>query len=180
MTETPFGDVKSVPSAEPFFETPDHTKSRSVPPAFKRAVGNLGKNKKARSSVRQLKPEDIQRIQEYYELLAMGVSLYKPAVSTAILDEVSILSADGEEKETTTRAALCAQAWGELAKENDGVRRIVLMMVETGAWSKVFMANLPILVAALPDDALSRLMSRFMPAHTADDDTAEFREESAA
>lgn len=178
MTETSgFGDVKSAPGAESIFDTPDHTKSRTVPPGIKRAVGKLGANKKARSNVRQLKADDIQRIEEYYDLFAFAVGMYKPAVANAIRDEVTVKGIDGEEDLTTTRAAVCAQAWGELAKENDGVRRVILMMVETGAWSKVAMANLPILVAALPDDALSRLMSRFMPFNGGnDDDTLSFGE----
>lgn len=170
MTETPFGEIKSAPDAESIFETPDHTKSRTVPPGVKRAFGKLGANKKTRSGVRALKPEDIARLEEYYDLLAFAVGMYKPAVAEAIRDDVttSYETAEGLVTQTTTRAALCAQAWGELAKENDSVRRMILMMVETGAWSKVFMANLPILVAALPDDALSRLMSRFMPMQTDD------------
>lgn len=172
--------MKSAPGAESIFDTPDHTKSRSMPPGIKRAVGKLGANKKPRSGVRQLRPEDIDRIAEYYDLFAFAVGMYKPAVAEAIRDEVTTSHelADGStHTETTTRAMVCAQAWGELAKENDGVRRVILMMVETGAWSKVAMANLPILVAALPDDALSRLMSRFMPFNGGnDDDTLPFGE----
>lgn len=179
MTETPFGDVKSAPDAAHVFDTPDHTKSRSIPPGVKRVVGKMGQNKKPRSGVRQLRPEDVQRLEEYYDMFAWAMQMYKPAVSQAILDEVTVKGIDGEEDSTTTRAALCAQAWGELAKENDGVRRMILMLVETGAWSKVFMANMPILVAALPDDALSRLMARFIPAHT-DEATSEFQEDYAA
>lgn len=179
MTETPFGELRDAPETTTVFDTPDHTKSRSIPPGVKRVVGKMGQNKKARSGVRQLRPDDIQRIEEYYDMFAWAMQMYKPAVSQAILDEVTVKGIDGDEDSTTTRSALCANAWGELAKENDGVRRMILMLVETGAWSKVFMANMPILVAALPDDALSRLMSRFMPTHT-DEATSEYAEENAA
>lgn len=173
MTQTPFGNVSDAPEAAAIFETPDHTKSRTVPPGVKRAIGKMGTNKKTRSGVRPLRPEDIQRIEEYYDMFAWAMQMYKPSVAQAILDEVTVRGIDGEEDTTTTRAALCAQAWGELAKENDGVRRIILMLVETGAWSKVFMANMPILVAALPDDALSRLMARFMPTNMESEDDTE-------
>lgn len=179
MTESvpEFSAPISAPDAESMFSAPDHTKSRSIPPGIKKAVGRLGSNKKARGGPRQLRPEDIERIADYYDMFAWAMQTYKPAVADAIRDEITIKSIDGDEEssETTTRALACAQAWGELAKENDSVRRLILMMVETGAWSKVMMVNLPILVAALPDDALSRLMSRIMPTPTADDTAEEWR-----
>lgn len=175
MTEsTPeFASPIPKPDAESVFTTPDHSKSRSVPPGVKRVLNNMGGNKKTRGGPRQLKPDDIKRIEEYYDMLAWAMSMYKPAVAEAIRDEVRTVHMDGDEEitEVFTRAELCAQAWGELAKENDSVRRMILFMVETGAWSKVMMANLPILVAALPDDALSRLMSRVMPVRVPDDTT---------
>lgn len=173
MTDTipEFAAPIPAPEAEGMFSAPDHTKSRSVPPGIKRALGKMGTNKKTRGGPRQLRAEDIQRIEEYYDMLAWAMKMYKPAVAAAIQDEITIKSLDGDDEitETTTRAAQCAQAWGELAKENDSVRRFILMLVETGAWSKVMMVNLPIVVAALPDDALSRLMFRFMPVPTNDD-----------
>lgn len=173
MTDTipEFAAPIPAPEAAGMFDAPDHTKSRSVPPGVKKAFSKLGTNKKVRGGPRQLRAEDIQRIEEYYDMFAWAVAMYKPAVADAIRDEITIKSLDGDDEisETTTRAAQCAQAWGELAKENDSVRRFILMLVETGAWSKVMMVNLPIVVAALPDDALSRLMSRFMPIPDADD-----------
>jgi hypothetical protein len=149
------------------FDAPDHTKSRTVPPGIKRALGKMGNNKKPRGGPRQLNAEDINRLEEYYDGLAWAMSMYKPAVADAIHDTVTL--GEGDDVYTVTRARMCAEAWGDLAKENDSVRRLILMMVETGVWSKVIMVNLPILVAALPDDALSRLMFRFMPNPTRDD-----------
>ena len=104
------------------------------------------------------------------------MTLYKPAVAEAIRDEVRIGSE--EDAHTITRARYCAEAWGELAKENDAVRRGILLLVETGVWSKVFMANMPILVAALPDDALSRLMGKFLPNNFGASPEPEFVEET--
>lgn len=173
MTETipDFETPTVAPDAESMFSTPDHTKSRNVPPGIKRAIGKLGANKKVRGGPRPLKPDDIQRIEDYYDMLAWAVTAYKPDVALAIRDEVTVSEDEDGTRETATRARLCAEAWGELAKENDSVRRVILFMVETGAWSKVMMLNLPIIVAALPDDALSRLMFHFMP-HSAADDSA--------
>lgn len=160
VTQTPeFGPA--IPAPDAVFDAPDHKASRTVPPGVKKALGKLGTNKKPRGGPRQLTAEDINRVEEYYDMLAWAMVIYKPAVADAIQDTVSIGSDD--DKRQITRARYCAEAWGDLAKENDAVRRVVLMLVETGVWSKVFMANLPILVAALPDDALSRLMGKFLP-----------------
>lgn len=162
MTEIPeFGVPIPAPEAAGMFDAPDHTASRTVPPGVKRALGKLGTNKKPRGGPRQLSGEDINQIENYYDFIAMAMVLYKPAVADAISDTVTI--GNDDEKREITRARYCAEAWGDLAKENDSVRRVILMLVETGVWSKVAMANLPILVAALPDDALSRLMGRFIP-----------------
>lgn len=165
MTDMPeFTTPIPAPEAAGMFEAPDHTASRTVPPGVKRALGKLGTNKKPRGGPRQLTGDDINRIEEYYDGIAWAMMMYKPAVAEAIRDEVRIGSE--EDGQQITRARYCAEAWGDLAKENDSVRRAILMLVETGVWSKVFMANLPILVAALPDDALSRLMGRFIPTPT--------------
>lgn len=160
MTTPEFGDAIPAPNAD-MFDAPDHKASRVVPPGVKKAIGKLGTNKKPRGGPRQLTGDDITRIEEYYDGIAWAAMLYKPAVGEAIRDSVTVGS--DEDAHEITRARYCAEAWGELAKENDTVRRAILMLVETGVWSKVFMANLPILVAALPDDALSRLMGKFVP-----------------
>lgn len=164
MTTPEFEAPIPAPDAAGMFDAPDHTKSRTVPPGVKRALGKLGTNKKPRGGPRQLTGEDINRVEEYYDFIALAMTMYKPAVAAAIRDEITI-GIDDDEREIT-RARYCAEAWGDLAKENDSVRRVILMLVETGVWSKVAMANLPILVAALPDDALSRLMGRFIPTPT--------------
>lgn len=165
MTDVPeFGVPIPAPEAAGMFDAPDHTASRTVPPGVKRALGKLGTNKKPRGGPRQLTSDDINRIEEYYDGIAWAMTMYKPAVADAISDTIELGSDD--EKREITRARYCAEAWGDLAKENDSVRRVILMLVETGVWSKVAMANLPILVAALPDDALSRLMGRIIPAPT--------------
>lgn len=163
MTEPTAEFASAIPAPDTVFDAPDHRASRTVPPGIKKAIGKLGTNKKPRGGPRQLTDDDVVRIEEYYDMLAWAMSMYKPAVADAIRDEIRI----GDTKEVPgyaiSRARYCAEAWGELAKENDGVRRVILMLVETGVWSKVFMANLPIMVAALPDDALSRLMGTFVP-----------------
>lgn len=156
------------------FSTPDHTQSRNVPPGVRKALGKLGQNKKPRNGPRPLRAEDTQRIVEYYDMLAWAMQMYKPAVAKAIRDDVRIGEEDDENATSISRAQYCADAWTELAKENDSVRRAILFMVETGAWSKVMMANAPILIAALPDDVLSRLFMSFMPTPAADETTVDW------
>jgi hypothetical protein len=166
VTEPTQEFASAIPAPEAVFEAPNHKASRTVPPGVKTALGKLGNNKKPRGGPRQLTADDVTRLEEYYDMLAWTMQMYKPAVADAIRDTIKV----GEDEEIT-RARYCAEAWGDLAKENDSVRRIVLMLVETGVWSKVFMANLPIMVAALPDDALSRLMGKFIPNTAATPDT---------
>lgn len=175
-----FGTPIVPPNAESIFEPPNHTKSRDVPPGVKKVIGKLGNNRKPRGGPRPLKPEDRQKLEDYYTMIAWGLSPIKPKVSDAIMEQLPIGEPDEDGRtETATRAHQCAQAWYELAQQNDSVRRMVLMLVETGAWSKVMMLNAPIIVAALPDDALSRLMDRFIPSPVADDTTV-IREDYAA
>jgi hypothetical protein len=173
MTTPEFETPIPAPNAD-MFEAPDFKASRTVPPGVKKAIGKLGNNRKPRGGPRQLTSDDITRIEEYYDGIAWAMTMYKPAVALAIRDTVQI--GGEEDAREITRARYCAEAWGELAKENDTVRRVILMMVETGVWSKVAMANLPILVAALPDDALSRLMGRFVPTFTGSPDVEETEE----
>lgn len=143
---------------------PDHSKSRKMPPGVQKAMGKLGNNKKARGGPRALKEDDIQKIEDYYYLLGVTMMPFKPAVTNAINEPVGDTSESGDSSVGSNRAHMCALAWYELANQNDSVRRVLLMFIEGGAWSAVFMANLPILMAALPDDALSRIFARIMPA----------------
>jgi len=41
----------------------------------------------------------------------------------------------------------CAEAWDELAKQNASVKRVLEMVLQTGAWSAVIAAHFPIALA---------------------------------
>lgn len=160
-----FSPPQAAPGAAGLFETPDHTKSKDsvpIPPGVRKAASRLGANKKLRGGPRKLTDDDRQKIIDYYDMLAWALKNYKPAVAEAIKDRSILEFADGEPVYGPARTEICADAWMELAEQNDSVRRVILMLVETGAWSKLFMAHTPILLAALPDDVLSRVMLKFM------------------
>lgn len=166
MTEPTMEFAQAVPKPEAagLFETPDHKQSRTVPPGVTKVFSKLGNNKKARGGPRPLKPTDLVKLEDYYQMMAFAVNPFKPQVADAIMAEVNIPSEiEGGEGTVTTRAHMCAESWYDLAQENDSVRRMLLGLIETGAWSKVLMANMPILLAALPDDFLMRMTMKFMP-----------------
>lgn len=143
-------DLPLQPSAATF--GPDHTKStedsepkpipkinqKNPPRSTKSVFSNLGQNKKARSGVRKLDEKDREKIASLYVFAAMPLQAFKPKVAAAM--------AAGADK--------CADAWMELAQENDTVRRSILMLIEGGVWGKVFIAHTPILLAALPDNLM--------------------------
>jgi len=131
---------------------PDHTKSNDtrplpppVTPSAKKGekdkgnpIRNLGTNMPSKRA-RQLTDEDRQAIIEYYSYIGMSLMLFKPELGETI----------------GKRADKCADAWMELAKKNDSVRRALLAMMEGSAWSAVIAAHLPILLAAIPDRAVA-------------------------
>lgn len=96
---------------------------------------NLGHNKKRASGVRQLAAADKEKIASLYMIASMATMPLSNKVSMAFLDA----------KEE------CAEAWFELAREHDGVRKFILAIIEGGAWGKVFAAHIPIMFAAMPE-----------------------------
>lgn len=104
----------------------------------KSVFGGLGQNKKPRSGVRKLVEQDREKISNLYTFGAMALMPVRPQAG-----QIMALSADK-----------CADAWYELAQENDGVRRALLAMIEGGVWGKVFMAHAPILIALIPQHVL--------------------------
>lgn len=119
---------------------PDHTASAdapTVPPEEPKRRGlGLGANRKRASGVRQLTKSDHDKIEGLYITLGFGVMLVNQPAAQVIAEQ----------------ATPCADAWVNLARENDGVRRILLFMIEGGAWGAVFVAHLPIMFALLPKE----------------------------
>lgn len=177
MTTAPeFTDPIAAPDAGALFEPPDPSRSGSkkgpeIPTKLRKVLGGMGQNKRttptgrpSRGAPRALTEEDRIKITDLYTTVGMFLMPIKPDVSNAILDTTRVMDPDTKEMvDGPTRAELCADAWMELAEENDSVRRVILFYVETGAWGKMFAANMPILIAALPDDAFARLFARAMP-----------------
>lgn len=118
---------------------PPKVNQKNPPRSGQSVFKNLGQNKKPRSGVRKLDEKDREKIASLYVFAAMPLQAFKPKVAAAM----------------AASADKCADAWMELAQENDTVRRTILMLIEGGVWGKVFIAHTPILLAALP--------SNFMP-----------------
>lgn len=143
---TDFSDAPPVPQPTPSEAFgPDHTSApvteppkvnqKNPPRSTTSVFGKLGTNKKPRSGVRALTNDDKEKIATLYTFGAMGLMPFKPKAAQAMAG-----SADK-----------CAEAWFDMARENDRVRRVLLMLIEGGAWGKVFAAHTPILIALLPE-----------------------------
>jgi hypothetical protein len=119
---------------------PDHTRSADAPtppeePRKRKGLG-LGQNRKRASGVRQLTKSDHEKIEGIYITLGFGVMLVNQPAAQTIAEQ----------------ATPCADAWVNLARENDGVRRALLFVIEGGAWGAVLVAHLPIVFALLPEE----------------------------
>lgn len=127
-------------------ETPirRHTKVKSEGKPF---ASTLGLNKKPRSGVRAIVEADKEKIASLYMFAGMGIMPLNMKVGEAF----------------GTAANDCAEAWYQLAKENDAVRRVILGLIEGGAWGKVFAAHSPIIFAAIPEDFRARIFDRMIP-----------------
>lgn len=151
----------AVSDAEPIIE-PDHTQSkkRESKPDRESLLKNLGKNKTATgrpAKPRQLTDADIVKLEGWYHMLAMPMMAFNARAANALMEN----------------SQQCAAAWRDLAKENDGVRRGILAILEGGAWGAVIMAHTPLIMAFLPGEMLDRfgfLDVQPNPADVGDDD----------
>lgn len=117
---------------------PDHTRSADEPPSEepKRKGPLLGANRRRGSGVRALTKSDRERIVGLYVSIGFGVMMVNQPVARTIAEQ----------------SEACADAWIDLARENDSVRRALLFVIEGGAWGAVFVAHMPIMLALLPED----------------------------
>ena len=100
----------------------------------KTARPRLGEGRQRGSGVRQLNKADLEQLRAMYATAGIAVMPFNAGAAIAL----------------TSGADECVDAWEELAKQNDSVRRALLAMLEGGAWSRVFMAHVPILLSFLP------------------------------
>lgn len=148
------------PTPEPVDTIPDHTASQAdVPPIDDGQVKEepkrftLGENKRRGSGVRKLTKKDLEQLKSYYGTMGFVLMPFnRKAAETCV--------------ESSQR---CVDAWAELAESNDGVRRVILSMIEGGAWGRVIMAHIPLAWAFVPEHVQERLPS-LMGIHNAGDE----------
>jgi len=134
-----------IPLSDPSKPIP-RVNRKNEPRETKSVFGKLGSNKKLRSPVRKLDEKDRDKIKSWYEYGAIPVMAFNPTAAQKMM----------------TSAETCADAWVQLADENDKVRRTLLAFMEGGVWGALFFAHLPILVALVPPEALPERMRPFM------------------
>lgn len=143
MTEATVPFIEDVPfDAGEVAPQPDN--ARGAPRASGR-IGKLGGNKRARGGPRKLTNDDIDKLAGMYGFAALAIQPLNPKVAAAFAE-----SADS-----------CADAWRSLAEQNDAVRRAILWIIEGGALGAVFLAHMPILIAAIPEDKLPPMFNLF-------------------
>lgn len=122
---------------------PNHSASTEGPSSkLKDRVGKLGQNRASRSAVRALTNSDRDALIQFYVGVGMTAKMFNSRAADAIVEQ----------------AESCANAWMELAKKNDAVRKALLAMMEGGAWGGVIFAHLPIVMAFLPEGAMARIL----------------------
>lgn len=140
---------------------PDHTKSRdesSPKERFQKLADKtkLGNNRAARSPVRKLTEADREKIEGIYGALALVF-----VAPTPLFNEDAANAFAGQAKPS-------ADAWFNLAENNDAVRRGILMMVEGGAWGALLAAHLPIVIAFMPEQTKRAFAAMFAHAEVPD------------
>lgn len=133
---------------------PDHTKSRETKTPRERFdefanKTKLGANKATRSPVRKLTEADREKIEGFYSVLAL---LF--VAPTPVYNEDAATAFAGQAKP-------CADAWFNLAENNDSVRRVILMFIEGGAWGALAAAHAPIVMAFMPEHTKRLMASMF-------------------
>lgn len=79
---------------------------------------------------------------------------------------------DPETGEPDAEDVTVGEAWEEIAKVNPRIRRVLLKLIEGGAWGSLFMAHAPILLAILTKESVLRRLpvSRLIRAFVSSDD----------
>lgn len=137
---------RAVPGVGPTVdgELPKSARGR-IPKPVADVLGKVGKNKPARSpkGLRRLTEEDRDKLAALYAGVGAGIKAGALMGLPVLKERTGVAFADNAEA--------CADAWMEMAEENVHVRRAILFMVEGGAWTKLFVAHLPILATLMPD-----------------------------
>lgn len=104
-------------------------------------------------------------VNSLYRKAGRIVRMWDPEVGRAII--ACTLKEDGDEDGVTV-----GEAWEELARTNPRIRAFLLKLLATGAWSSLFAAHLPILLAVLLKDGIRERvpMMGLVEAFLVDDD----------
>lgn len=140
-------------TAPPFFEdvpvdigeVPPESDNARTGPRSTTKLGKLGANKKSRSGVRPLLRADVDKLAGMYGFAAIAIAPINENVANAFAES----------------AEPCAEAWFNMAQQNDAVRRAILWIIEGGAVGALFLAHLPILIAAIPPEKMPPMFQLF-------------------
>lgn len=160
MTEINWSDV-GASATDSNGVIPDHTKSRDDRPVKEKFEAfaektKLGANKATRSPVRKLTAADREKIEGFYSALALVF-----VAPTPLYNEDGAQALAGQAKP-------CADAWFNLAENNDSVRRMILMLIEGGAWGAIIAAHAPIAMAFMPEHTKRAMAAMFTRAEVPD------------
>lgn len=106
-------------------------------------------------------------INRLYRKAGKIVSVWDREIGRAVI-ECTRKDIDPDTGEPDPEDATVGEAWEEIARVNPRIRRILLKMIEGGAWGQLFMAHAPILLAILMKESilkrlpLGRLIAAFM------------------
>lgn len=153
-SDVPIGPDTSTTANDP----PPKINQKTPPKPADTVFSKLGKNKAVRSPVRKLtRPidestdepvqlTDYERLVQLYKTVGNVVMYVHQPLGVALMSE----------------ARQCADAWFDLAEQNDKVRRLILALSEGGGWGKVIMAHVPLIMATLPRSTIEQIMLRGM------------------
>ena len=112
------------------FVTPNHKVSKESRLRKLVSESRERKQEKTKKPVPPMPRNLGKSIAELYALVGMGLMPFDPTCATAVME----------------CAESCGEAWESLARNNPAVRRVLLSLVTTSDWSKVILANAPILM----------------------------------
>lgn len=103
-------------------------------------LNGLGNNDKPRSGIRALTEADRLNIVDLYTNAGQMIAFVHKSLGTAI----------GLAAEPASRA------WVKVAEKNNQVRKFILALGESSAWFDLFMAHVPVLLAAVPPSVIEK------------------------
>lgn len=145
---------------------PDMVPGRIQPP--ERSRGRQGRPVRDAPEVPPFRAGPIAKgINRLYRKAGKIVRVWDAEIGQALI-ECTRKDIDPDTGEPDPEDTTVGEAWEEIAKVNPRVRRILLKLIEGGAWGQLFMAHAPILLAILMKESVmrrlptGRLLAAFM------------------